>query len=502
MVQIKFKIAAKTDVGLVRTNNEDNFQASSDLRIAPMRWINNELCQLGEKGALLVVADGMGGMNAGEIASQIAIETVREEFAPDKITDNVILSRFSIEKFMNDVIVKADSKIKEVSALRPETKGMGTTIVLAWLFQQNLYVSWCGDSRAYVYNPKFGLHRLTKDHSYVQQLVDAGKLSDEEAFDFPDSNIITRCLSDAKQKGQPESLSKPYPVSEGDVILLCTDGLCGMIRDPEIGTVVESNLDDLGIMTDSLIQAALDASGADNVTICLCQIVSGGAKANDKYFQTIKSAKIPSQEKSTEAKYGLLKKSLIPLLCLFFLVLGGFATWLILPNASTVAPLPESDSTEALSDSDSCMVVDSDINDTMDNEEETAETTANETSERSLNATSETSKKNVSELINSINDSSKPQSTSKIESKKSEAGGLTLNHSNDQSQKTDSVQCDTLSQQSKEVVEEILPEGMSLKSFREKYGMTSNDMENLNPQIENWKKVQPGTKLNVYKKKE
>ena len=484
MQQIKFKITAKTDVGLVRTNNEDNFQASCDLRIAPMRWINNELCQLGEKGALLVVADGMGGMNAGEVASQIAIETVREEFAPDKITDNVILSRFSIEKFMNDVIVKADSKIKEVSALRPETRGMGTTIVLAWLFQQNLYVSWCGDSRAYVYNPKYGLHRLTKDHSYVQQLVDAGKLSDEEAFDFPESNIITRCLSDAKQKAQPESLSKPYPVSEGDVILLCTDGLCGMIRDTEIGTVVESNLGDLGIMTDSLIQAALDASGADNVTICLCQIVSGGAKANDKYFQTIKSAKTPSQGKSTEAKYGLLKKSLIPLLCLFFLVLGGFATWIILPKGGTVAPLPESDTIEV----------------SMDNEEEAAETTANETSERTLNATSETSKKSVSELKNRLNNSSKAQSASKSESKNSEAGGLTLNHPSDQSQKTDSVQCDTLSPKGKEVVEEVLQEGMSLEDFKKHYNIDYKSLETLNPQIKDWTKVQPGTKLNVYKK--
>ena len=500
MQQIKFKITAKTDVGLVRTNNEDNFQASCDLRIAPMRWINNELCQLGEKGALLVVADGMGGMNAGEVASQIAIETVREEFAPDKITDNVILSRFSIEKFMNDVIVKADSKIKEVSALRPETRGMGTTIVLAWLFQQNLYVSWCGDSRAYVYNPKYGLHRLTKDHSYVQQLVDAGKLSDEEAFDFPESNIITRCLSDAKQKAQPESLSKPYPVSEGDVILLCTDGLCGMIRDTEIGTVVESNLGDLGIMTDSLIQAALDASGADNVTICLCQIVSGGAKANDKYFQTIKSAKTPSQGKSTEAKYGLLKKSLIPLLCLFFLVLGGFATWIILPKGGTVAPLPESDTIEVSSDSVSCMVVYSDINDTMDNEEEAAGTTANETSERTPNATSETSKKSVSELKNRLNNSSKAQSASKSESKNSEAGCLTLNHPSDQSQKIDSVQCDTLSPKGKEVVEEVLQEGMSLEDFKKHYNIDYRSLETLNPQIKDWTKVQPGTKLNVYKK--
>ena len=175
MNKIKFKIAAKTDVGLERSNNEDNFQASSDLLITPMRWVNNEICQLGEKGALLVVADGMGGMNAGEVASQIAIDTVRDEFAPINITPEITKSRYTIEKFMNEVVVKADAKIKDVSKKRPETRGMGTTIVIAWLYNDNLYVSWCGDSRAYVYNPEHGLHRLTKDHSYVQQLVDAAK---------------------------------------------------------------------------------------------------------------------------------------------------------------------------------------------------------------------------------------------------------------------------------------------------------------------------------------
>ena len=121
MNSIKLRIAAKTDVGLVRDNNEDNFQASSDLSIEPMRWVNNEICSLGEKGALLVVADGMGGMNAGEVASELAIETVRNAFRPQNLTEEVMKNRFSIEKFMNSVIVDADKRIKAEAKSHPES---------------------------------------------------------------------------------------------------------------------------------------------------------------------------------------------------------------------------------------------------------------------------------------------------------------------------------------------------------------------------------------------
>lgn len=168
MNPIKFSLAAKTDVGLHRSNNEDNFQVCSNLCFSPMKWVNNEVCQLGEKGALLVVADGMGGMNAGEVASQIAIDTIRKEFLPERLTPSVLENRYSIERFMCQAIIKADSNIKETSAQKPETHGMGTTIVMAWLYKEYIYVAWCGDSRAYIYNPSTGLHRLSKDHSYVQ----------------------------------------------------------------------------------------------------------------------------------------------------------------------------------------------------------------------------------------------------------------------------------------------------------------------------------------------
>ena len=284
MNNIKFRIAAKTDVGLVRENNEDNFQASADLSTEPMRWMNNEICSLGNKGALLVVADGMGGMNAGEVASEIAINTVRECFSPSNITDETTKTRYTIEKFMNSVIVEADRRIKAEAKAHPESRGMGTTIVIGWLFDKKLYVSWCGDSRAYIYNPKAGLHQISKDHSYVQSLVDKGAISKEDAFDYPESNIITRCLSDSSTKAKPESLIQPYDVCDGDIILLCTDGLSGMIHDYEIEEIIRKNEHDMDVCTDELIHAACKAEGADNITICLCQILQGAGVCDPKVF--------------------------------------------------------------------------------------------------------------------------------------------------------------------------------------------------------------------------
>lgn len=284
MNTIKFRIAAKTDVGLVRTNNEDNFQASADLSDGKMRWVNNEICSLGDKGALIVVADGMGGMNAGEVASELAIATIREYYSPEKLTSDVLKTRFSIEKYMCDAIIAADSKIKAEAKVRPDTKGMGTTIVIGWILDDKLYVSWCGDSRAYIYNPSAGLHQITKDHSYVQGLIDKGSITREDAFDFPDNNIITRCLSDATTKAKPESLLKPYELCDNDIIMLCTDGLSGMLRDGEMEAIINANEHNMDILADELIKAACDAEGSDNITICLCQILQCDRSCNPATF--------------------------------------------------------------------------------------------------------------------------------------------------------------------------------------------------------------------------
>lgn len=280
MSNIKFKIAAKTDVGRVRTNNEDNLQAASDLTTAPMKWVNDQECDLGDKGALLVVADGMGGMNAGEVASEIAINTIREFFSPDNITEKVMSSRVEIDTFMKKSIKEADKRIKDTARKNPTNRGMGTTIVVAWILNDKLYVAWCGDSRAYIYNRINGLRQLSKDHSYVQTLVDSGRISRDDAFDYPDSNIITRCLCDSDQSARPDSLSTPVTLCNGDIVLLCSDGLSGMIRDHEIEMVMTENSNNLSVCTDMLIEAACEASGQDNITVALCKILSGGSEAS------------------------------------------------------------------------------------------------------------------------------------------------------------------------------------------------------------------------------
>lgn len=335
MNSLKFRLAAKTDIGLVRTNNEDNFQAASDLSSGKMTWVNNEICSLGDKGALLTVADGMGGMNAGEVASEIAIETVREYFSVEKLNSDITKDRYSIEKYMNDVIVAADDRIKQVAKERPETQGMGTTIVLGWIYEGKLYISWCGDSRAYIYNPQAGLHQITKDHSYVQGLVDKGVLSRKEAFDYPESNIITNSLTDGRVKAKPESLLKPYELCDNDIILLCTDGLCGMIRDNEIEAVIRSNEHNMDTLVNELIHAACEAEGSDNITICICQIIQGGAVCNPAVFEKTESRLNGVGRRNSSyssptiiTNNPLRKKSLFLILGLcLILVVGGLSFW-------------------------------------------------------------------------------------------------------------------------------------------------------------------------------
>lgn len=273
MSQVTYKIAAMTDVGLVRTNNEDNLCVISNLDVEGSTWLNNEVCQLGSRGTLLVVADGMGGMNAGEVASEIAVSVVKQYFT-EKIEDVNLDDNDSIVSFMNDSIVSADKAIKHEGRRRPDAKGMGTTIVIAWIIDNRLYVSWCGDSRAYLYNPNEGLFQISKDHSYVQELVDKGIVKPEDAFDFPESNVITRCLSHSSMKAVPDNLAAPIIISEGDIVLLCTDGLSGMIRDNEIASIIATHSGNLSDCVAELISAAKVAAGADNVTVCLCQILS------------------------------------------------------------------------------------------------------------------------------------------------------------------------------------------------------------------------------------
>ena len=270
---ILFRMAARCEAA-GRPNNEDNYQLDDNLSDNSWGFTADAEVSLGEKGSLLVVCDGMGGMNAGEVASDIAVKTIKEWFTTDKLTDAVVAAPC---KYITSAIVAADAAIKAHSKTNPDTEGMGSTIVLAWLLGQKVYVGWCGDSRCYRFNPALGLERLSHDHSYVQELVDAGKLTEELAFDHPNNNIITRSLGDPRGAAQPDC--KEFDLYNQDIILLCSDGLCGTLRDNEIAELIKQHQTSMQECRDALWDADEAAGWTDNTTIALAQIISGGKDA-------------------------------------------------------------------------------------------------------------------------------------------------------------------------------------------------------------------------------
>ena len=287
---ILFRMAARCEAA-GRPNNEDNYQLDDNLSDNSWGFTADAEVSLGEKGALLVVCDGMGGMNAGEVASDIAVKTIKEWFTTNKLTDAAIAAPC---KYITSAIVAADAAIKAHSKTNPDTEGMGSTIVLAWLLGQKVYVGWCGDSRCYRFNPALGLERLSHDHSYVQELVDAGKLTEELAFDHPNNNIITRSLGDPRAAAQPDC--KEFDLYNQDIILLCSDGLCGTLRDNEIAELIKQHQTSMQECRDALWDADEAAGWTDNTTIALAQIISGGKDATTANKTTTTSTDISTSK--------------------------------------------------------------------------------------------------------------------------------------------------------------------------------------------------------------
>ncbi|WP_302774310.1 PP2C family protein-serine/threonine phosphatase [Parabacteroides johnsonii] len=323
----KFKLGAQTNVGCVRTNNEDNFVVSADLNAG--EWLLPRDCHtvftLGNKGAMLVVADGMGGLDAGEIASRIAVDTMKEFFSADKITDEIVKDASTIRKYMYEAVVAADNAIKRKSREEKSVKSMGTTLVAAWLFDGYANIIWCGDSRGYLFNPVSGLAQVTKDHSYVQELVDSGRLLPEYAFDHPDNNIITRSLGNPQKAANPDFVR--LPLQEGEVILLCTDGLNSMLRDEEIEAVMQETSNEIDTCTKALIQGALDLGGHDNVTVVLCQIVLEENKPSVQDMQQTVSTFTEKERKKPLRKFVLWMVAFVFVLLLACLAWSFSTAW-------------------------------------------------------------------------------------------------------------------------------------------------------------------------------
>lgn len=279
MSRITFNIAAKCDKA-GRAQNQDNYWVCPNLDdIHNTSSVGNDSdVELSSKGALLVVADGMGGMKSGEKASEFVIEGIKAKFR--NIPNDILSDDNCITSFIKNAIVEADQSIKEYAKAHRESEGMGSTIVLLWLLGEKAYCGWCGDSRIYCYNPQNSLTRLSHDHSYVQSLVDEGKITEEEAFDHPDGNIITRSLGDSGEKANPET--KIYPIHRRDVFLLCSDGLCGLLNDEKISSILADNCTSSKDALAALWKEGEREGWSDNATIEVACITEGGVTPTRK----------------------------------------------------------------------------------------------------------------------------------------------------------------------------------------------------------------------------
>ncbi len=240
---MKYSSKSITNVGKVRSANEDNFGEA-----------------LTPNGHLFVVCDGMGGHVGGAEASKIAVDNIIEFFQKE-IYDNVIQAIDHALSFANEQIY--------ASALsNPELKGMGTTAVILLIRDEECFIGHVGDSRIYLRSDG-KLNRVTKDHSFVQTLVDSGVIDDEDAENHPNKNQILQALGIASSvKGT--ICQSPILPKAGDMFLMCSDGLNGMVTDRDIEKIVKE--DNLMVTSENLITAALNGGGHDNVTATLVLI--------------------------------------------------------------------------------------------------------------------------------------------------------------------------------------------------------------------------------------
>lgn len=239
----------KTDRGLVRVSNEDNFHVDEEL-------------------GLLVVADGMGGHASGEIASQLAVNIIRDYFlGPSKPVGEPDPACSLASNRLKDAIVLANQSVYEAAQSSPQFRGMGTTIVAVLLTGNLVSIAHIGDSRVYLVRGG-GLEQLTDDHSVVMEQVRKELISREEAAQSRIKNVLTKALGIAPDV-EPDL--HEMTLFEDDLLLLCSDGLHGMVDDEEILKIVTSSADTAAVC-DALVARALENGGGDNVTVVLGSI--------------------------------------------------------------------------------------------------------------------------------------------------------------------------------------------------------------------------------------
>lgn len=232
-----------TDIGKKRKVNQDYVYTSEN--------------PIGNLPNLFIVADGMGGHNAGDFASKLTVETLLSEIA-DSFEKNPV-------KILSKAIASANDVIRKKAAEAPDMEGMGTTLVAATCLGKYLHVANVGDSRLYVVGKE--IRQITKDHSLVEEMVRIGTISHSEARNHPDKNIITRAIGAAVEV-EPDFFT--VELEEGDVVLMCSDGLTNMLEDEAIRMILSGGRD-IVEQAQSLVDAANANGGRDNISVVLIE---------------------------------------------------------------------------------------------------------------------------------------------------------------------------------------------------------------------------------------
>lgn len=257
---MKYEFKEHTDKGIVREVNEDN-----------MGYKLNT-----QSGDVFVVCDGMGGHVGGKIASTIGVDAI--------ITNLVERPQANIHVGISNALIFANEQVIGRTVMEPSLKGMGSTATVAVIKDDLLYVGHVGDSRAYIVsNGK--LHRVTRDDSYVQMLVDNNTITEDEAELHPQKNRILKALG-SQNALEPNSAPRPFKMKAGDLLLLCSDGLCSMVVDEAIEQLIDPN--DLQGSINQLHSMAMNNGGKDNITIILLKVIESPYSTSDFTHYTTK----------------------------------------------------------------------------------------------------------------------------------------------------------------------------------------------------------------------
>jgi PPM family protein phosphatase len=292
--EIRVKLFARTDVGQIREHNEDNFLVADLTRRTRGLLEANRTGVIGASGALFAVCDGMGGAAAGEIASQLAVDIVYERMV-EPLEEGLPVQRDDLARRLVRAIEAAGLRIFQEAKLDRSRRGMGTTVTAAALVDDHLFFAQVGDSRGYLIR-QGQLVQLTRDQSLVNQLIEAGQLTEEEAETFEHNNIILQALGTA----DTVQVDLTYcELRRGDILLLCSDGLSGMVRFDDIRESVRSTSEPIDACK-QLTERANQAGGHDNITVIVVQFDGEGLRPPTPDLEPLKYRKYTLPEETAD----------------------------------------------------------------------------------------------------------------------------------------------------------------------------------------------------------